>query len=93
MNKQRLFWKSEMRLRRDKSGDAVGRPRWRFVIARRSWRGISLWKTGDRHRKKKGAHKRAVQGLLVKGDSSTVSLNLHPLRFSVAGRTCDGRGV
>jgi hypothetical protein len=24
-----------------------------IVVARRSWREISLWKTGDRHRKKK----------------------------------------
>src|SRR6266403_1741293 len=63
-----------------------------IVVARRSWREISLWKTGDRHRKKKGAHKRAAQGLLVKGDSS-LSLNSLPLRFSAAGRTCDGRGV
>ena len=82
MNKQRSLLEKRNAPEEVKKRGCCGSTALAIVVARRSWREISLWKTGDKHRKKKGAHKRAAQGLLVKGDSSTVSLNLRPLRFN-----------
>jgi hypothetical protein len=43
-----------------------------IVVARRSWREISLWKTGDRHKKKKRSNKERKAGKLS-SDASAVA--------------------
>jgi len=53
MNSSDLLWKSEMHLRRDKSGDAVGRPSWESSFLGHCGAKFSVENGGSAPRKKK----------------------------------------
>jgi hypothetical protein len=52
-----LLWKSENAHEQDQNGGCCGSTELAIVVPRRSWRGIFLCKTGDRHKERKKEQK------------------------------------
>lgn len=62
-----------MRMRRDKTGDVVGRSSWRSSFLGRPGAKISLWKAGNRHKEIRGAKRKKGRWVLWGGNENFTS--------------------